>query len=530
MIVRFLRWIFRFYWSSSVVGVTHLGILALIYFGILRTEGLRTMSFATEKNFWSTDFIVILILIFLHAIGLGLLWRRIVRKIAPLLQAVLTLSLAGICIAVVFLTIESDPADMGLAGAQIIEGAILTVAFSTAFLIHVAGYLFSKNPEPLLPGKRQVRMAPRKLTSFLQSRTVISITLLILIIVNSVGLFLVWERTNRIERYLGGKRALSCDERKTLEDVKPSVVRIISGLGEGTGMIVRDDGVVLTNAHVVEGEPAPKVILPDYSFRTASIVMLDTDADIALLKIEGSYRPLELAYPDKLNKFDPLLVLGYPMGTALKGDVTVTRGVFVSTRSTKQLPVSHIQFDGTVNPGNSGGPLMTLCGSVVGMTTYGGPGIGLAISSDDILSSIGFLSDRNKELPTVAPVALNPEKGPLEAVQAFYAYIKMRNFQKAYELVSPSRLENQSLEEWQRGYEKTIDVTLFLSRPTEEKPDKIFVKLIALDLVDEEVEETYYEGEWLVLSEDGVWRLGPSDIRKVDDPPFFWFWDEAGQE
>lgn len=521
--LRFLFRLLRWYLHPKVTATIHGMFLAYLYFSVSRGDGLQTESFASFRLGYEEIGLIALYL--LHGVALGFLWLRVFRCIPAFVQVTLFIAgAAGACL--LFIThIKPDVADANVSMAIALESILLTVSLGTAAVVYSARYLLSKQPSALLPTRRGIRAFPIRMRSMLRSLEALAIGLFGVIVVNAAGLLFLWYRVSRIEEHLGGKRALACSERQTLANTKDAVVRILTGTGEGTGMIIRDDGVVLTNAHVVEGEPAPKVILSDYSFKTAAVVMIDTDADIALLKIDGTYEPLSLAHPEKLKKLDPLLAVGYPMGTGLKGDATVTRGAFITTRSTRRLPVSHIHFDGTINAGNSGGPLMTICGNVVGMVTYGGPGIGLAISSDDLIKRVGFLSDRTKALPVVEVSKLEPEKGPMETVTAFYAYIKMRNFEKAYSLVSKSRLNGMSLSTWVQGYDRTLDVALLMSTPVEKESDTIRVKLRALDLVDEEVEETYYEGTWRVIKEDGAWRLGDSNIKKIEHPPFYWFWE-----
>ncbi len=520
LLFRLIRWFFH----PWVVAVLHVLFLLFLYFFVATGDGLETVSFATVPAL-TADIIVIFTIIFLHAVTLGSLWLRIAKSVPAILQAWLYV-IGGAGAYVLFSQYtKPDVMNVNISFAVIIESIVLIISFVTALVIYSLKYLLSKKPSALIPGKRELRALPFRIRSFMRSREFLALGLFGLIVINTAGLLFVWYRISRIEEHLGGKRALACSERQTLESKKQAIVRILTGQGEGTGMIIRDDGVVLTNAHVVDGEPAPKVILSDYSFKTATVVMVDKDADVALLKIDGTYTALSLAHPEGLVKLDPLLAVGYPLGTGLKGDATTTRGTYVAIRSTRRLPVSHIHFDGTINAGNSGGPLMTLCGNVVGMVTYGGPGIGLAISSDDLIKRVGFLADRSTKLPTVEVLKLEPEKGSLETVTAFYAYIKMRNFQKAYNFVSKARLSGMPLSTWVQGYDRTLDVTLLVSAPVEKEKDTIRVKLTALDLVGDEVEETYFEGKWQVTQEDGSWRLGDSNIKKIENPPFYWFWE-----
>lgn len=532
ILARGILWMFtlpflliRWFFHPRGVALLHIVFLLFLYFFVATGDGLATESFSTSVGTFTPVEIVILAAMILHGVALGVLWLHVFRPVSAIVQASMYLIGAAVAYLWFVQNIQPNVPDPNRSLAYLFESGVLFISFVTAVVVYSARYLFSKKPSALIPSKREFRALPFRFRSLMQSREILALGLFGLIMINAAGLLFLWYRIGRIEEHLGGKRALACSERETLANTKDAVVRILTGTGEGTGMIIRDDGVVMTNAHVVDGEPAPKVILADYSFKTGAVVMVDKDADIALLKIDGTYTPLSLAHPEGLKKLDPLLAVGYPMGTGLKGDATTTRGTYVTTRSTRTLPVSYIHFDGTINAGNSGGPLMTLCGNVVGMATYGGPGIGLAISSDDLISRVGFLADRTTALPVVEVIKLEPEKGPLETVIAFYAYIKMRNFEKAYDLVSKARLIGMPLSTWVQGYDRTLDVTLLVSTPIEDEKDTMRVKLTALDLVSDEVEETYFEGTWQVIEEDGSWRLGDSNIKKIEDPPFYWFWE-----
>jgi serine protease Do len=138
--------------------------------------------------------------------------------------------------------------------------------------------------------------------------------------------------------------------------------------GEGSGFIVRSDGVILTNAHVVSGAQEVVVKLTDRREFTAKVLGADTVTDIAVLKIDASNLPVvELASPLSVRVGDWVLAIGSPYGF----ENSVTAGVISATM--RSLPgegsVSFIQTDVAVNPGNSGGPLINMRGEVVGINS-----------------------------------------------------------------------------------------------------------------------------------------------------------------
>ena len=138
--------------------------------------------------------------------------------------------------------------------------------------------------------------------------------------------------------------------------------------GEGSGFIVREDGVVLTNAHVVKDADEVTVRLTDRREFSAKVLGTDALTDIAVLKIEAHGLPAAaLSPPHAIRAGDWVLAIGSPFGF----ESTVTAGVVSAPRRT--LPddpaVPFIQTDAAINPGNSGGPLINMAGEVIGINS-----------------------------------------------------------------------------------------------------------------------------------------------------------------
>ncbi len=136
--------------------------------------------------------------------------------------------------------------------------------------------------------------------------------------------------------------------------------------GQGSGFLITADGLVLTNAHVVDGAKEVTVKLSDHREFKAKVLGADRSSDIAVLKIEGHDLPtVELGDSDQLGVGDYVLAIGEPFGL----EETATAGI-VSAKG-RSLPgdgyVPFIQTDAAVNPGNSGGPLFDANGAVVGI-------------------------------------------------------------------------------------------------------------------------------------------------------------------
>jgi len=152
----------------------------------------------------------------------------------------------------------------------------------------------------------------------------------------------------------------------------------------GSGVLVRADGVVITNYHVIKQAAEIKVVLADGREFSADIVVRDTRTDLAALKLKTMERNLpflELRDADELQVGDIVLAVGNPFGFGQ----TVTMGI-VSGLSRSEVGIkdfrSLIQTDAAVNPGNSGGPLVTLDGRIVGINTaiFSNTGASIGIS------------------------------------------------------------------------------------------------------------------------------------------------------
>ncbi len=138
--------------------------------------------------------------------------------------------------------------------------------------------------------------------------------------------------------------------------------------GQGSGFIISGDGVILTNAHVVENASTVTVRLTDRREFTAQVIGMDRPTDVAVLKIDAEGLPtVPLGNPDSARVGDWVLAIGSPFGF----ENSVTAGI-VSAKS-RSLPdegyVPFIQTDVAINPGNSGGPLINMAGQVVGINS-----------------------------------------------------------------------------------------------------------------------------------------------------------------
>ncbi|GAA2346097.1 hypothetical protein GCM10010170_032670 [Dactylosporangium salmoneum] len=183
--------------------------------------------------------------------------------------------------------------------------------------------------------------------------------------------------------------------------VTPSVVSINTGSAVGSGVIITEDGAILTNNHVVataRGETV-QITFSDGKTGTATIVGTDPSSDLAVVKVTGggTFTPLAFADSSTVHVGDTVLAVGSPLGL----ESSVTSGIVSAlnrtidessesrTASGAKIPGA-IQTDAAINPGNSGGALVNTSGQLIGIntaiatsgSTAGNIGVGFAISSN----------------------------------------------------------------------------------------------------------------------------------------------------
>ena len=194
---------------------------------------------------------------------------------------------------------------------------------------------------------------------------------------------------------------------------KPSVVTVIvrsaGQEAEGSGIILRSDGVILTNNHVVAAGAAASITVQFSNGQTAAATVVGTDpaTDLAVIKAQGvsGLKAATLGASSSLQVGDTVLAIGSPLG--LEGSVTegivsaLGRTITVAGDHTSETLQDAIQTDAAINPGNSGGPLVNSAGQVVGITTAnasvsgqssGSIGVGFAIPIDDAKQVINQLT------------------------------------------------------------------------------------------------------------------------------------------
>lgn len=172
----------------------------------------------------------------------------------------------------------------------------------------------------------------------------------------------------------------------------------------GSGVIVKSDGLIVTNQHVIEGADKIVVVLADKREYQAKLVVSDDKTDLSVLKIDAGNEALpalRLRDSDELKVGDLVLAIGNPFGVGQ----TVTSGIVSalarSVGNDTELK-SFIQTDAAINPGNSGGALLSMDGRLVGINTSifsrsgGSHGIGFAVPSNMVRAVINGISENGR--------------------------------------------------------------------------------------------------------------------------------------
>jgi putative serine protease PepD len=228
------------------------------------------------------------------------------------------------------------------------------------------------------------------------------------------------------------------DIQQLLAKVRPSVVSIHTGsrtaLGSseaaGSGVVLSEDGLVLTNAHVIDGATSTEVTFSDGRRRPASLVGSYPGNDVALVQAENisGLTPAELGSSDELQVGDDVVAIGNALN--LGAEPTVTRGIVSAlgrSISGQGITLENlIQTDAAINPGNSGGPLVNAAGQVVGINTAIIPdsqGLGFALPIDDLKPLIEDLKagkgEINRDTPFLGVSTTNVDEQRPDVLEQF---------------------------------------------------------------------------------------------------------------
>lgn len=180
-----------------------------------------------------------------------------------------------------------------------------------------------------------------------------------------------------------------------IQEVVKSVVTVSTDKSVGTGFVVGKEGYIVTNYHVIAGRE-DKIRVLDYerdSF-AAQLVGKDENRDLALLKVNQNFKPLELADSDQLAVGQKVIAIGNPLGLSF----SVTEGIISALNRPGPNGLNeYVQTDVSLNPGNSGGPLIDGRGRVVGINNFkigDAEALGFALESNHIKDFVNEISNQ----------------------------------------------------------------------------------------------------------------------------------------
>ena len=202
---------------------------------------------------------------------------------------------------------------------------------------------------------------------------------------------------------------------RVAKQVTPAVVSVTDpGVGLGSGVIVRADGIIITNAHVVGTASRVEVGLADGRQIPGQVLGRDPTVDVAIVRVQLTGLPTApLGNSDKLEVGQTAIAIGNPIGL----DRTVTTGIISAiNRSPRGFELGGlIQTDAAINPGNSGGPLLDSQGRVIGINSailQGTTGLGFAIPinlAQDIANQVLTTGHITRPYLGINPAELSPE-------------------------------------------------------------------------------------------------------------------------
>src|SRR3989344_376771 len=172
-----------------------------------------------------------------------------------------------------------------------------------------------------------------------------------------------------------------------------SVATVRTDRSLGSGFFISDQGYIVTNYHVIAGAKQLAVATHDRRLIEAKLIGTDTFRDLALLKIDESYPALPLSDSDKVKVGNKVIAIGNPLGLSF----TVTEGIVSGLeREGPNGLKEYIQTDVSLNPGNSGGPLIDTAGGVVGINNFkigDAESIGFALESKTLKNAVYEMSN-----------------------------------------------------------------------------------------------------------------------------------------
>jgi len=174
------------------------------------------------------------------------------------------------------------------------------------------------------------------------------------------------------------------------------VVTIVTDLSQGTGFLIEENGYVVTNAHVMENAKSAGIYTYDGEMHQVSLIGTNSEMDVCLLKIQGTYPALKLGNSNDVSIGESVIAIGNPLGLQF----SVTEGIISAIhREGSNGLEAYFQTDAALNPGNSGGPLIDKQGKAIGINNFKtseGESLGFALESNwlkDTINNIYFAKE-----------------------------------------------------------------------------------------------------------------------------------------
>jgi len=200
------------------------------------------------------------------------------------------------------------------------------------------------------------------------------------------------EQTSLQEELVNVKATASADFTEIIEREVKGVVTVKTDVSQGTGFLITDDGYIVSNAHIFSGATDVNVHTYNNEVYTATPIGYNSEMDLYLLKISGNFNSLDLGDSDDVKIGEKVLAIGNPLGLSF----TATEGI-ISARDRQGingLPL-YFQTDVSLNPGNSGGPLINKEGEVIGINNFkisGAESLGFALESNQVKETINEIA------------------------------------------------------------------------------------------------------------------------------------------
>lgn len=345
------------------------------------------------------------------------------------------------------------------------------------------------------------------------TKWVVRLSILLSLILNVILLWYVYQyRTGQMDYELKCSQA-------DVQTASNSVVLIEGEEGVGSGFFVEKNFIV-TNNHVVDHNPITKILVGDQDLASvARVVATDSLRDIALIKIT-SYNDMPFLHgaTRPVVPVDEVYAIGYPLGRNL----SISKGIVSALTLDDYDDRRFIQTDAAIIPGNSGGPLVDICGKVVGMNTQtlqGQENVGFAIEYSQLNDRIQAMI-KTAEGATPQEIQLNYPSEQAEVVAKYYTTLGGGALQEAYDFYATSRKAKLPFESWQKGLDRTIFIRL-VSVELTDKPNTIKVHFYATEEKEDnpwEWKTGEFEGTWTLMREGGLWKMNESNIKDITKP------------